>query len=215
MIHRVTLVRHGESEQNIYQPAIIGGRSRWCELTERGTAQAKHLGRWLAQTSPTIDRVVSSTAVRAQQTARYSIEQTDIPLRRIETFTVLEELDQGDWENRIRAEVYTVDALKVLQADSWHFAPPGGESQAMVFERGRRWMEEEVLSGPAGHTWVFTHGLFIKLLLTGLLDWDRPSAWTIPIHNTSLTTLSHSRDGWRLERQDALPQGTIDDAVYL
>ena len=51
--------------------------------------------------------VVASTAVRAQQTARYSLEQTDVPLRRLETFTELEEMCQGDWENGLREATYT------------------------------------------------------------------------------------------------------------
>lgn len=216
MIHTVTLVRHGESELNVRQPSIIGGRSRWCELTPRGIAQARHLGRWLAGSGLPIDRVASSTAVRAQQTARYALEQTTVPLRRLETFTTLEEMDQGQWENRLRAETYTPDVLARLQADPWMFSAPGGESQADVFRRGLRWLEEEVLPGDAAHTWVFAHGMVIKLLVSGLRGGDQRTAWQLPIQNTSLTRIQHDpREGWRVCSLNTFPQGAIDDAVYL
>jgi len=214
VIRHVTLVRHAESEINTWHPPIIGGRSRWCELTPRGIAQARHLGQWLAETRPPIDRVAASTAVRAQQTARYSLEP-HTALRRIETFTTLEEMDQGDWENLPRAQTYTPAVIAQMQALVWDFSAPGGESQGQVFARGLRWLEEEVLPRDDAHTWVFTHGLFIKLLVTGLRGGDRATAWQVPIQNTSITRLAHDARGWRVIDQNTFPQGTIDDAVYL
>lgn len=215
MTRHVTLVRHAESELNVRQPSIIGGRSRWCELTPRGIAQARHLGRWLRDTRPPIDRVVASTAVRAQQTARYSLEQTDVPLRRLETFTELEEMCQGDWENRLRETTYTPEVFARLGQDPWHFSAPGGESSADVFARGSRWLDGVALAGRAQHTWVFTHGMVIKLLVAGLSANDRQTAWQRHIQNTSLTTLHHTGDGWVVDQVNTFPHGAVDDAVYL
>ena len=214
MTRHVTLVRHAESELNIRQPSIIGGRSRWCELTPRGIAQARHLGRWLRDTGPPIDRVVSSTAVRAQQTARYSLEQTDIPLRRLETFTELEEMCQGDWENRDRSATHTPEFFAQLARDPWHFRAPGGESSADVFARGLHWLDTVARAGPGPHTWVFTHGMVIKLLVAGISRSDRRTAWQLPIQNTSLTRLHHTASGWVVVQVNTFPQGVIDDAMY-
>lgn len=216
MIRTVTLVRHGESELNVRQPSIVGGRSRWCELTPRGIAQARHLGRWLADSRMPIDRVVSSTAVRAQQTARYALEQTPVPLRSLETFVELEEMGQGQWENLPRAETYTPAVIAQIRESPWTFSAPGGESQGDVCRRAQRWLDAHVLTSDVAHTWVFTHGMVIKLLVTGLRGGDQGAAWQIPIQNTSLTRIQHDPlEGWVVRSLNTFPQGTIDDAVYL
>ncbi|MFT5686673.1 MAG: broad specificity phosphatase PhoE [Myxococcota bacterium] len=205
MPHTVYLIRHGESELNVHQPVIIGGRSRWCELTGPGIAQAETLGRWLGQSDIAADRIVASTAVRAQQTARYALAEAGIPLKRIETFTELEELDQGDWENELREETYTPEVLARINVDNWAFSPPGGESLGALFARTSAWLDDEVLAGPDGVTLVFCHGMVIKILLTGLFGFDRRTAWRIPIDNTAINTIVHDGAEWRLVGQNELP----------
>lgn len=205
MPHTVYLIRHGESELNVHQPIIVGGRSRWCELTGPGLSQAKTLGRWLGRSGISADRICASTAVRAQQTARYALQEADIPLRRIETFIELEELDQGDWENELREETYTPEVIAQIIEDKWAFTPPGGESLSALFERIDGWLSREVLAGPEGVTLVFCHGMVIKILLAGLFDYDRSTAWRIPIDNTSISTITHDGDRWRLLGQNERP----------
>jgi broad specificity phosphatase PhoE len=205
MPHTVYLIRHGESELNLLQPGIVGGRSRWCELTGEGIAQARTLGRWLRASGISADRIVSSTAVRAQQTARYSLEEAGIRLRRIETFVELEELDQGDWENESRADTYTPEVYARMAAEGWRFSAPGGESLEALYARVSGWLERSVLAGPPGTTLVFCHGMVIKILLAGLFHLDRATAWRIPIDNTSISTVRHDGGSWRLLGQNELP----------
>jgi broad specificity phosphatase PhoE len=179
--------RHAESEINAADPPVVGGRSTWCELTPLGVAQARALGAALAARGLRPDRVVASTAVRAQQTARHALVVAGIPLRRIELAPELTELSQGAWENERRSVIYTPEVLAEIEVDPWTFAGPGAESQAEVFARAAGWLEREVAGGDARDTWVFAHGVVVKVLLAGLLGRDRRTAWRTPIDNASLT----------------------------
>lgn len=191
----VRLFRHGESEVNAAFGAIIGGRSGWCELTGAGIAQSRALGAALAGAGLRADRVVASSTVRAQQTARYCLEtlgRPELPLRRIEVAPALAELSQGDWENEPRAQIYTPETLaRIERTHPWYFRPPGGESQDDLFRRVHGWLVREVLARPERYVWLFCHGLVIKVLLTGLFGWDRRNAWKIPIDNASMTWITH------------------------
>ncbi|MEO1339295.1 MAG: histidine phosphatase family protein [Myxococcota bacterium] len=169
----VHLVRHGQSETNIRRPRVVGGKNSWAELTPHGVAQSIALGRRLQREGFICDQVASSTAVRAQQTARHCLEQTDVGPDRTYTFKELEELDQGQWAGHLYEEVYTPAQIEIIAAQQWSFRPPGGESQEDVFKRTERWLTQHVVHSKYDHTWVFCHGLVIKLTLTGLLGRDR------------------------------------------
>lgn len=199
------LMRHGESEVNAADPPMVGGRSRWAELTALGVDQSRRLGRWLGEQNVPVDRIVSSTAVRAQQTARYALDELGIPLRRLETFPVLEEMAHGEWENRLRAETYVPEVVAQMEAENWNFHAPGGESLDDVWRRTSDWVQREVLEKDNEHTWVFCHGMVIKGLLAGFLNHDRQVAWRVWIDNASLTLLAHENDAWTELSRNVLP----------
>ena len=204
------LLRDGESELNVLQPSLVGGRSGWCELTPDGIAQARRLGDWLAAQQIPCDRVVASTAVRAQQTARYALEAAGIPLRRLETSPLLEEQGQGEWENRLRTAVYTPEVVAQVRALNWHFRAPGGESFADVAARVGRWLAEVGPLAPAHAdadttTGSFCHGGVIRAPLTAALGLPQAEAWRIPVDNTSVTVLQHTAGGWSVGLQNHVP----------
>ena len=197
-------VRHGEAETNVMSPRRVGGRSSWAELTPHGIDQARALGqRWRRQRPP-CDLIAASTAVRAQQTARYCVDEAGWGRERIETYPELEELHQGDWTGKLYADVYTAAQIELIEAQQWYFrAPGGGESHDQVFERTADWIERKVLNTAVEHAWVFCHGLVIKLTLTGLTGLDRQVGWKIPIDNASITTLTYDRGIWsEVDRND-------------
>lgn len=202
---KILLIRHAESEINAWEPPVIGGRSGWCELTERGIAQSRVLGRWLAERQIGCDRTISSTAVRAQQTARYCLSEVGLALRKIEVFTEIEELSQGEWENEPRSRIITPETKALMDAAHWNFRAPGGESQADLYARAHAWLQRAILPHPSRCVWVFCHGLVIKVLLAGLFDLDRRTAWRIPIDNTSMTTIAHREGRWQLLGQNESP----------
>ena len=192
----VYFVRHGESEFNALVPPRVGGRCSWAELTPHGIEQARSVGRRMVEEGWPVDKVVASTAVRAQQSARYCLEVAGRSLNAVDTYSDLEELHQGDFSGRLRSDVYTPEHLAVLARDQWGFRPPNGESQSDLCKRAVDWLDRFVIQRSFQHTWVFCHGMLIKVTLTGLLGLDRQAAWKIPIDNASITILTFDRQKW-------------------
>ena len=155
--------------------------------------------------------MISSTAVRAQQTARRCLAEVGLPLRRIELFSEIEELSQGEWENKLRREILTPETVAKIEAENWNFRAPGGESMSDVCARLKRFLYRELLEPPTreilGDIWVFSHGVAIKALLADLFDLERSTAWRIPIDNTSITTLSAREGRLELLGQNETPHG--------
>jgi broad specificity phosphatase PhoE len=169
-MRRIVLVRHGQSEMNLKQAAIVGGQSNESPLTPVGVAQAKALGRHLLarhlapHAAPAL--VTSSPAVRARDTARIALREAGMGAAEIRETPALLELAQGAWEGKPRGECYTPETLAAIAADPWNFAAPGGgESQRAVEERVIAHVTREVLprlqpGGPPAL--LFAHGLAIK-----------------------------------------------------
>jgi len=102
-MRRILLVRHGQSAMNLKQAAIVGGQSNASPLTPLGVQQAAALGQHLRRhirphSAPAL--VVSSTAVRARDTAQLMLKACDCDAAaavEVEETDQLLELDQGEW----------------------------------------------------------------------------------------------------------------------
>ncbi len=108
---RVLLVRHGECEMNLRVKTHIGGQSNSSPLTPLGRAQAAALGAYLASMQPALATpVLSSTAVRAQDTAAIMVQAWadaggacgDSRLPQVVAMPELLELGQGEWVRHSR-----------------------------------------------------------------------------------------------------------------
>jgi len=82
----------------------------------------------------------------------------------------LKELSFGEWEGMSWREVARDDSagLKARKADKWGFAPPGGESYAMLAQRVQTWLRER-----DGDSFVAAHGgvgRALMVLLAGVAD---------------------------------------------
>ncbi|MDD4877548.1 MAG: histidine phosphatase family protein [Candidatus Nanoarchaeia archaeon] len=130
----IWFMRHGESEMN-KSPHIIQGRSEHVKLSEKGFVQAEKLGERLLKEGVKFDAVYSSPLIRAYDTARIACERLGIPKETIVRLEGLVEQSHGDWEGKLRDEVYTPEVRKQLQKDAYNFYPPNGESMKMVEER--------------------------------------------------------------------------------
>ncbi|MEM1347967.1 MAG: histidine phosphatase family protein [Myxococcota bacterium] len=209
---RLFLIRHAESELN-RDRTNVGGRSSWCELSERGLAQARALGRRMRREEMKFDRFISSTAVRAQQTARWALsEYAEFPLWRLESSPVLEEVFYGDFEGRPRHLSYTQETLERLRADPWTFAPPNGESLAEASERARAFFDDLAESSPGRRVGVVSHGMVIRAALTTLLGTREAEVLEWSVRNTSIHELELGEAGWSLVRQNDT-QHLDDDGV--
>lgn len=197
------LFRHAESEMNDAGAHLVGGRSNSTKLTKNGENQAKSLGIRLAGEKINFDYIYCSPAVRTQETAKIALAELKGSANPV-TADCLQELSQGEWEGKKREECYNPATMKVLNELGWNFKAPGGESRKEVEERMLGFVEKEVLSkykeGQNIKIAVFSHGMAIKCLLRGILDFDQTMTFKTIIDNTSISQLRFEERGWFVER---------------
>jgi broad specificity phosphatase PhoE len=130
----IYFIRHAESEMN-NSPHIIQGKGNNVNLSERGLIQAQKLGERFLAEGMKFDAVYSSPLLRAYETARIVCEKIGIQEHSIVRLEQLVEQSHGDWEGKIRDEVYTPEVRQQLKDDFYNFCPPNGESLKMAEER--------------------------------------------------------------------------------
>ncbi len=192
------LIRHAESEMN--NLPLIGGRSGNSPLSARGNLQAILVGGRLRYESIFFNEVYSSPAVRAVKTAKEACKMIDYPLDKIVQYAELDELSMGDWEGKPRVEIYTPEMLAHINSNNWEFKAPNGESQREVEERMYGWVKECLLSRQDQNltVGVFSHGMAIKCLLRGIMEFAPKITYKIALDNTSITRLKYTERGWHL-----------------
>lgn len=196
------LVRHAESTGNVNHH-LVGGRSNHFPLTERGRQQAHALGKRLHAENMRFDKVHVSVALRAQETAQISTSYLDFPQKDFILSDRIVEISQGEWEGKVRKEVYTEDVRKELLADNYLFKAPGGESQKEVEERMEKYVNEiiEQWDGESSERiGIYSHGFAIKSYLRRVMKSDHYMTLRTVIHNTSLTVLQYNKRGFLLDR---------------
>lgn len=179
----------------------VGGRSVGSPLTRLGEDQSVSLGTFLSAVLSPAEieqaRFFSSSAVRTKETARIVMEKMG---RSFEEDCVVSErlleLEMGEWEGRLRREVYTEETLDIIRKDVISFKAPGGESQKEVEDRMMQYIEDEIL-GTCPHEGrslniVFGHGLAIKCVLRGVMDSAPHMTRKIVLNNTSITELMYT-----------------------
>lgn len=117
-------------------------------------------------------------------------------------------------EGRPRAECYTAEALRAIDADPWGFTPPGGESQRALEARVSRFVLDSALprarpGGPPGV--LVAHGLAIKCFARGVLGSAPAMTWKLRLDNTAVVEFGFVEAGpaagWHLLR--------LNDAAHL
>ncbi|TAE46495.1 MAG: histidine phosphatase family protein [Bacteroidetes bacterium] len=196
------LIRHAESEGNLNHH-LIGGQSNHFRLTERGVRQCDLLGERLQRENWHFDRVYSSTAVRARETARIVCGYVGFPEADIQLTDNILELSQGDWVGYVRKEIYTPEVVAQVRANSYDFKAPGGESQREVEARMAAWFREITAEFDGSENLniaCFSHGFALKTLLRHILEASPAFTYRIMLHNTSVTGLQLVHGDWHLER---------------
>jgi len=194
----VYLIRHGESEVNaVYgscsrEERRICGTNTWSGLTEKGIAQSRALGKYLKSQGMELDKVISSTAVRAQQTARYCLNEMGYDWPVFDVDERATELSQGEWEGKNDLGARTENVWAEIKKEGWRFRPPQGESQNDVYERAYGMIVQEILCKDYESAAVFTHKNVIACILTALDNLDTNKAHKIEIAHTSMTILTYT-----------------------
>jgi len=180
----VFLIRHGETDFN--RDHLIQGRGIDKPLNETGRAQAKAIAK-LLKPYP-VEKVVASSLIRTQQTARLITNGTS----EFEYCKDIDEMDFGEIEgqpfNEIRDKIITIHETW-MKGNVDFKCPGGGESPKEVFNRADNKIRQ-VLSGFKGHSIAFVvHGRLIRILLSQWLGYGLPNMHKIKHTNGSVNHL--------------------------
>jgi broad specificity phosphatase PhoE len=165
--HRLIFVRHGETAYNA-ENRLQGQLD--IPLNARGREQARAVGRTLtARIKSEIEVLeaagafIASPLERARETMEIARDAMGLPSGCYRQDPILKEISFGVWEGSTWPEIEARDpnSVKVRRKDKWSFAPPDGESYAMLAERLSAW-----LAGLSGDVFVVSHGGVARALMT-------------------------------------------------
>jgi probable phosphoglycerate mutase len=158
----IYLLRHGETVAN--RDGRLQGRSD-SQLSLKGVAQMRAIGELLAReiADPARFSVVSSPLGRARRSAAIVCHALGLDPKAISCDPRLSEYSFGQWEGLLIVEVEAVapGAWAQREAERWTFAPPGGESYAMVARRVAEWLGEQAAEA---RLIVVCHGAVSRVL---------------------------------------------------
>jgi broad specificity phosphatase PhoE len=165
--YRLIFIRHGETAYNA-ENRLQGQLD--IPLNARGRQQARAVGQTLAarigseiEVLEAAGAFIASPLERARETMEIARVAMGLEPRRYHVEAVLKELSFGSWEGLTWPEIEARDpkGVWVRRKDKWSFAPPRGESYAMLAARVRPWLD--ALTGDA---FVVSHGGVARALMT-------------------------------------------------
>lgn len=195
MIKRLIAVRHGETVDNARGIAQGWGDS---ELSETGIEQAQKLARRLRDGETT--SIYCSTLARARKTAEIIATETNHDVTELDD---LRELNCGEWEGVEFEHVRRSDPERFR---AWISDPevscPGGESFSQLDTRMKRALariESDVKeSGSDAIPLIVSHGLAIRILASGLLDFPLRLAINLLQDNAAINVFERRSDRFLL-----------------
>jgi broad specificity phosphatase PhoE len=198
----IYMVRHGETQSNLDR--VFQGHLD-TSLTERGHHQAHTVGQWLQDVR--FDAVYSSDLARAADTARAIAryqQRSEIVLDRDlreMNYGVLQGVPISDFASVL--EPYGVAAEWGSGAFSAKgLAPPGGESLRQLRNRVARFVSRIDVSHPHDEDYrvlVVTHGGFLRVMMTVLLQLPAKTRHAFVFENCSVTKFVRDHQLTRLE----------------
>jgi len=195
--HRLIFVRHGETPYNA-ENRLQGQRD--IPLGQRGRDQASAVGRTLrARIGPAIDKLeaaeafVASPLLRTRETMELVRAAMNLAPARYRLDPGLMEITFGDWEGLTWPEVRVLDprGAAARSADKWNYAPPNGESYAMLTIRIGAWLD--TLSADA---FVVSHGGVARALMALIAGAPGKAAADAPIVQGRALVFENGGCGW-------------------
>ena len=185
------LMRHGATAFSLRR--LFSGRGGAdVPLVDDGIAQVTASAREIAARG-SIDAVIASPLLRAQQSGRIVADLLDLPLQ---TDDDLAECSFGEWDGFTFAEVMErwPEELRAW-LDSIDVTPPGGESFAACARRVRNARERIITRYPQARVVVISHVSPIKMLVADAIDAPGHSLYRMELAPGSLSTVSWWPDG--------------------
>ena len=201
------LVRHGESAGNVARDAAelgglhvieIAGRDIDVPLSPLGERQSRALGRYIASLSPDQrpTAVLTSTYLRARQTAELLIEESGLDRRRL-AFVADERLREKEFGslNRLTKAGITAqfpqEAARRAELGKFYYRPPGGESWCDVILRLRSLLDHVLLRYDGERVLIVAHQVVVLCFRYLLEEFDEERILSIDrekdVANCSLT----------------------------
>ncbi len=168
----IYLVRHGETVSNAGGVAV---RNAEIPLTELGREQAKDVANWLLEHVDPIDNVFISKFIRTHQTAVPLLEKIKIEP------TVIEGLEEFNYIDFSRIESISAVKRRKLSQHYWLAATPdyidGKDAESFNQLQIRISKVLDYFNElPSGNYVVYTHGLWLSMLLWRLLNFSTHSS---------------------------------------
>jgi broad specificity phosphatase PhoE len=178
-------VRHGETDWN---RGLRFQGQRDIPLNALGRRQAERNGRAVAGILAEGQwRLVASPLGRAMETMRIVLAAAGQGDRSFDTDPALMEVGYGDWEGMSLEEIAALhpEQAEAREVDKWGYAPPGGESYAMLAGRVAGWLE--TVKEP---TCVVAHGGTLRSLMHLLvgLPGEKATHYAVPQNRVILFT---------------------------
>lgn len=209
----IYLVRHGQSTGNGKGQF---GQDITAELTELGKSQAQKLANRFIKDNIVFDRAVSSSYVRAADTARIIVAAIDHKEPLYMT-SALVEYSPGKWRGKKISEVMSdPKQITPLANLAMWYRFPGGDSLIEVQGRAVSYLQDYVLHEPkvleaAGkapvNVLIVSHGHVIRTLLQSIMSFDQSFMWKLDIDNCCINHLVYSDRGWNVK--------SINDTAHL
>ena len=196
------MVRHGETQSNLDR--VFQGHLD-TNLTDRGHDQAHTVGKWLQDVR--FDVVYSSDLARAYDTARaiaqYQQDSTIILDRKLRemNYGVLQGVPISDFATVLEPYGFATEwGSGAFSAKG--LAPPGGESLRQLRNRVARFvarLDADHSDNEVRKVLVVTHGGFLRVMMTVLLELPAKTRHAFAFENCSVTRFVRDRDLTRLE----------------
>ena len=180
------VIRHGQSEADILN--VHEGRADFA-LTELGLKQVDAMAQWVKD-NYTIDKIYSSTLIRAKQTAE--------ALSKICQVSVLYDEDLMEFNNGLIAGLPYEEAKEkfpIIQDLPLHIGPYGMESKLEFQMRGQRAFSKIISNNSADSTIaVVTHGGLIQKLLYTFFNLPMESPISFATGDTGIHLLQYTKE---------------------
>lgn len=135
--------------------------------------------------------IYSSPLERALFPARLLSEKTGTPLYIREE---LKEIHYGEWTGKAR-HIVMADPLFWARLKDETLSPPGGESIRALKDRAKKFWEQTLINCPEGLYVIFTHGGFLRALISELLHLPSVFFFVFEILHLKGPLISYFDDG--------------------
>ena len=181
------LIRHGETDWNA-EGRLQGQADP--PLNVNGVVQARRGAQKLRGSR--IRRLYASSLQRAAMTAQIISAALGIPYATDPRFM---EIDQGDWEGRLRAEIEVQDPERhrLWHSRPWKTSPPNGERLEQVRDRVYAGIDELIARHPDETFGLVTHRTPIAMLKMRWQGLARNEVRSLDLPNTYIEAVQVPR----------------------